>query len=63
MLFCRYQKGGDKIIKGKVRIGRYRKANINYVRIPENYKPQENNYTYDEIEISENGFESLATTR
>ena len=57
------QTGGDKKTKGKVCIGRYKKSFIDYVRIPENYKPTKNDYTYDEIEISESGFESLASTR
>ncbi|WP_435254265.1 TIGR02594 family protein [Tenacibaculum sp. A30] len=57
------QTGGDKTTNGKVCIGKYKKSHIDYVRIPNNYKPTEKDYKYDEIKSTNEGFESLSSTR
>ena len=57
------QTGGDKNTKGRVCIGKYDKSVIDYFRIPANYEPKENDYIYDEIKTTSQGFESLSTTR
>ena len=57
------QTGGDKKTNGKVCIGRYKKSVVDYIRIPSDYTPSKNDYKYDDIKLSNNGFESLSSTR